>query len=1705
MTKNCIGLCLVVIICIIGMFWMTSVACAEDTGVLTMDLTPDLTAPTIDATSEFQPMHIKVVKRTDETEVTMWESDIIKQEDIDISLPTGAYKLYVQFQGHRTIWELDNEGKGYEITPSSSTVVPTWVNDPYKDVFADAPWRVQSSQIPILVMVKDAKDGDGIGGDYDLGNVEIYLDEDCDKDNNEDDDIFGDIETCWNGLTINESIYNLYYLGDWYGITYLDLSDVDLSGDICLHVVIRDVGGFLDPDYDAHSHFNVTIATETLPTLPNWHGGDTHYHSSYTDNDVEFGFPIEATVEAGKSIGLYWNAITDHSFDLRDSRTADPNHKWNTLKSDVSSYTTDSYKLILGEEVSCYGHQITYAIVPPGRGVVHFLVLGMENFRDVIGTGIDFIPGQFDEDLVDIGGQTLNLEDVINIVNTQGGVGYAAHPEGHRDAGAVALGRVPWVTEDYDLTGYNGLQVWNGECTQNTDWMTERDDGLEQWKRLLLNGRKDVFIAGGTDAHGDFSHTTHYTIPPVVEETDNAFGKVRTYVYTETFSKDGILEALRNGHSIMTDGPLVIFNITNEYGETAIIGDEIAGNELTLNIQWESTSEFGNVGHIYVHRGIIGENEEEIYHLTPNSLSGTHTYSDLASKIPESKTAYIRIHATNPWYIDEWGNFQEGNRVYTNPIWVISIGRSGGPDSFGYTFKDSNIPDGPIYDWIEISDTGTPILQSSDDSWVENINIGFFFNYYGTDYSQLAISNNGLLFSGVGTWQYVNQPITQTPGVHGFVAPLWDDIVTWGSADAIYYQTMGTAPNRMFVVEWHDNQHYYSSTSGVTFQAILYEGSNNIKFQYKDVSFGTVTGSTSSDLPPYDNGGSATVGIEGPAGDDGLQYSFNEQVIDSGLAILFKFPQFAGTNLYLSKQAPASKDQGSTMTYTLHYHNFGDTAAQNVVLEDTLPAEVEFVSASDAGSYDSNTRKVTWDIGSVAPNGHGYETVTVRIPESIAVGTVIENDASISTSTLEVRYDDNEAKAQTRVTGSNLPPDVSVEPNLGQYGGLISLWYGDPITFSYHSCPTATGVDIRIQINDGGQDITGSMTGGPPDWTYTTTFYPRWGRATVTYTVYGCDTDTVIFDIYIDPAGFIYDIDTGERIGGATVWLQRPDGTGDWENVPTGETPPIAQPDVNPLITNNDGQYQWDVLAGSYRVYVEALGYYPANSIVVSIPPPVTDLHVGLTRIPSANHPPTAADDTVSIDEDTPVTIDVAANDVDVDGNLDPTTATVISDPSDGIVVNNGDGTFTDTPNENFFGTDSFAYEICDTEGVCDNAMVFINVNPINDPPEVSVDIPEQTVQYSDGITAITISATDIDSELLTLSTTWTKDEGDVELGLPNGLNLEVEGCDPESTPVTCTWTLEGQALVDAGTYEIMFTVSDGVDENEASVTLVVEPEDAVCVLNDDNPVAVQVAVPDGNSGVFSLIVDVTEALPDSSDGLPYPGDISLAEVSMSLLPVGPGSPKEPTSCSRTESGTGYEKTVMLTCDFENVGVNTYEVLVTVSGGYYVGSCEDVLVVYDPSLGFTTGGGTFFWPETDEKTNFGFTMKYNKKGTNIQGNLLLVRHLHDGTIYRVKSNALYGLALGEFEENGEIYGWASFSGKATYLELGWQEPKGNHEFIAYVEDRNEPGKGIDRFWITVKDQDRVAIDTMSMADPAEDNAVELSGGNMVVPHKASGN
>ena len=108
---------------------------------------------------------------------------------------------------------------------------------------------------------------------------------------------------------------------------------------------------------------------------------------------------------------------------------------------------------------------------------------------------------------------------------------------------------------------------------------------------------------------------------------------------------------------------------------------------------------------------------------------------------------------------------------------------------------------------------------------------------------------------------------------------------------------------------------------------------------------------------------------------------------------------------------------------------------------------------------------------------------------------------------------------------------------------------------------------------------------------------------------------------------------------------------------------------------------------------------------------------ITVTPVPD---PPLAQDDTASTKEDTTVLINVAANDSDPDGDMDPATADTSCptcyEPAKGTLYDNADGTFDYTPDLNFNGSDNFVYEICDVLAACDTAVVSITVDPVADP-----------------------------------------------------------------------------------------------------------------------------------------------------------------------------------------------------------------------------------------------------------------------------------------------------------------------------------------------------------------------------------------------------
>lgn len=212
-----------------------------------------------------------------------------------------------------------------------------------------------------------------------------------------------------------------------------------------------------------------------------------------------------------------------------------------------------------------------------------------------------------------------------------------------------------------------------------------------------------------------------------------------------------------------------------------------------------------------------------------------------------------------------------------------------------YNVLDSNDQDGPAFDWVEISGTGTPLGLGDDDS--DFVLLPFTFNYFGTNQSQVFVNSNGNL-TFVGPFLGYSNHCLPTSERQDIIAGLWDDLYP-PSGGGVYFETRGTAPNRMFIVEWSDVPHY-SNVGDATFEIILKEGNNDILFQYLDVDFGDIS---------FDNGVSATVGIQNtPDSCESVSYSCDDAVISDQFAILFSslLPPVANCNLDLGLSVTGS-------------------------------------------------------------------------------------------------------------------------------------------------------------------------------------------------------------------------------------------------------------------------------------------------------------------------------------------------------------------------------------------------------------------------------------------------------------------------------------------------------------------------------------------------------------------------------------------------------------------------------------------------------------------------------------------------------------------------------------------------------------------------------------------------------------------------------
>jgi len=258
------------------------------------------------------------------------------------------------------------------------------------------------------------------------------------------------------------------------------------------------------------------------------------------------------------------------------------------------------------------------------------------------------------------------------------------------------------------------------------------------------------------------------------------------------------------------------------------------------------------------------------------------------------------------------GNWTPGSTGSGTVIAQINATNTGGPT---LTHQHSlNTVSVPVYStsntypfaWADATG-GTDLLADGVDAGNlddgdDNIQIGFNFNFYGIDYSNIWVHTNGMIKFGsaneLAYFEYLNIPDPAAP--NNFIAPFWADFNPIASTGTIYSKLEGTTPNRRLIIQWHDIKLYKEVDPGgpqssATFQTILYEGSNDIVVQYLDTTFDDVL---------YDQGKDALAGIEYVEGLLGLEYANRVGGLNNQMALIYS-PD-SSTQKQLSVQSDTS-------------------------------------------------------------------------------------------------------------------------------------------------------------------------------------------------------------------------------------------------------------------------------------------------------------------------------------------------------------------------------------------------------------------------------------------------------------------------------------------------------------------------------------------------------------------------------------------------------------------------------------------------------------------------------------------------------------------------------------------------------------------------------------------------------------------------------
>lgn len=183
----------------------------------------------------------------------------------------------------------------------------------------------------------------------------------------------------------------------------------------------------------------------------------------------------------------------------------------------------------------------------------------------------------------------------------------------------------------------------------------------------------------------------------------------------------------------------------------------------------------------------------------------------------------------------------------------------------------------------------------------------------------------------------------------------------------------------------------------------------------------------------------------------------------------------AAASLTKTTSAVAGMNPGDSTTYTLSYQNTGTVTLTNVVITDSLVQGLSnTVTVNNGGTYNSSTRTITWNIGSVSAGANGSVSAVVKVTNPYSGTNPLSNYGKLTASELVNAVTSN--TVQNTVLGPVLTLSKSVSPTSSYPGNNVTftILYGNNGTGPAHSVVLRDTVPTNLKYVNGSASTTPS-------------------------------------------------------------------------------------------------------------------------------------------------------------------------------------------------------------------------------------------------------------------------------------------------------------------------------------------------------------------------------------------------------------------------------------------------------------------------------------------------------------------------------------------------------------------------------------------------------------------------------------------------------